>query len=199
MVMAVRLCTEIQRYKVNEDTKSGSTMSLATAVQLSSAIAQLVFIVVVGLGYWYTAKLTQRTVQEMRDQREDMGRPLVVVYEEAEKLPNLELVVKNVGTGPARDISFEFSAPVVASDGFVLSDLPVFRGGLAALAPGSRITCYWDRLDALLPKLREKELADHIRVITRYKDLTGDTPTRLGGTSSPPSTRASCRRLQKSH
>ena len=181
MVMAVRLCTEIQRYKVNEDTKSGSTMSLATAVQLSSAIAQLVFIVVVGLGYWYTAKLTQRTVQEMRDQRaamrdqrEDMGRPLVVVYEEAEKLPNLELVVKNVGTGPARDISFEFSAPVVASDGFVLSDLPVFRGGLAALAPGSRITCYWDRLDALLPKLREKELADHIRVITRYKDLTGD-------------------------
>lgn len=199
MVMAVRLCTEIQRYKVNEDTKSGSTMSLATAVQLSSAIAQLVFIVVVGLGYWYTAKLTQRTVQEMRDQREDMGRPLVVVYEEAEKLPNLELVVKNVGTGPARDISFEFSAPVVASDGFVLSDLPVFRGGLAALAPGSRITCYWDRLDALLPKLREKELADHIRVITRYKDLTGDTPTRLGGTSSPPSTRASCRGLQKSH
>lgn len=199
MVMAVRLCTEIQRYKVNEDTKSGSTMSLATAVQLSSAIAQLVFIVVVGLGYWYTAKLTQRTVQEMRDQREDMGRPLVVVYEEAEKLPNLELVVKNVGTGPARDISFEFSAPVVASDGFVLSDLPVFRGGLAALAPGSRITCYWDRLDALLPKLREKELTDHIRVITRYKDLTGDTPTRLGGTSSPPSTRASCRGLQKSH
>jgi hypothetical protein len=82
--------------------------------------------------------------------------------------------VHNVGSGPARDISFEFSAPIVASDGFVLSDLPAFRGGFAALAPGSRITCYWDRLDALLPKPREKELADHIRVITRIRDLTAD-------------------------
>jgi hypothetical protein len=53
-------------------------MSLATAVQLASAIAQLVFIVVVGLGYWYTARHTQHTIQEMRDQRADMGRPLVV-------------------------------------------------------------------------------------------------------------------------
>lgn len=156
-------------------------MSLETIAQLGSAIAQLVFIVVVGLGYWYTAKLTQRTIQEMRDQRAemrderaDMGRPLVVVYQDAEKLPNIELVVHNVGTGPARDISFEFSAPIVASDGFVLSDLPVFRGGLAALAPGSKITCYWDSLDSLLSMLREKELAAQIKVITRYKDLTGD-------------------------
>jgi hypothetical protein len=150
-------------------------MSLTTIAQLGSAIAQLVFIVVVGLGYWYTFRLSQRTLEELRDQRADMGRPLVVVYENLEKLPNVELVVYNVGSGPARDISFEFSAPVVDSDGFVLSDLPIFRRGLAALAPGSRITCYWDRLDALLFMLREQELADHIRVITRYRDLTGDS------------------------
>jgi hypothetical protein len=103
-----------------------------------------------------------------------MGRPLVVVYENLEKLPHIELVVHNVGSGPARDISFEFSASVVASDGFVLSDLPIFRRGLAALAPGARITCYWDKLDALLLMLKQKELADHIRVVSRYRDLTGD-------------------------
>jgi hypothetical protein len=72
MDMADRMRTGIQSYKFR------STMSLATAVQLASAIAQLVFIVVVGLGYWYTARHTQRTIQEMRDQRADMGRPLVV-------------------------------------------------------------------------------------------------------------------------
>jgi hypothetical protein len=42
-------------------------MSLTTFAQLASAIAQLVFIVVVGLGYWYTARLSQRTLEVLRD------------------------------------------------------------------------------------------------------------------------------------
>src|SRR5215208_6363760 len=119
-----------------------------------------------------------------------LGRPLVVVYEDPEKLPNLNLVVRNVGSGPARSISFEFSAPIESSDGFVLSELPVFAEGMTSLAPGAKLTCYWDDLGDLLSRIEEGKIARHVEVTTHYEDLTG-APTRPPGTSSPTSMRAS--------
>ena len=89
-------------------------------------------------------------------------------------LPNINLVVQNVGSGPARDITFEFSAPIQSSDGFVLSDLNIFQEGASSLAPSTRITCYWDNLENLLPKLESKDgVPEHVEVTTRYKDLSG--------------------------
>lgn len=55
-------------------------MSVSTIAQIASPIAQIIFVVVVGLGYWYTARINHRMIEEMRGQREDMGRPMVVVY-----------------------------------------------------------------------------------------------------------------------
>jgi hypothetical protein len=78
---------------------------------------------------------------------------------------------KNVGQGPAKDISFEFSAPVESSDGFVLSELPFFAEGMTSLAPGAKIGCYWDTLDNLLPLIKEGKIASDITVTVRYKDL----------------------------
>ena len=51
---------------------------------------------------------------------------MITVSEDHESLPNLSLVVQNVGHGPAVSISFSFSAQVESSDGFVLSDLAIF-------------------------------------------------------------------------
>jgi hypothetical protein len=47
------------------------------------------------------------------------GRPLITVSEDYAKVPNINLILQNVGQDPAKDISFEFSAPVQSSDGFV--------------------------------------------------------------------------------
>ncbi len=53
---------------------------------------------------------------------------MITVSEDYESLPNLSLVVQNVvGPGPAKSISFSFSAQVESSNGFVLSDLAIFR------------------------------------------------------------------------
>ncbi len=84
--------------------------------------------------------------------------------------------MRNVSSGPAKDISFEFSAPVESSDGFVVSDLPYFKDGLDFLAPDAdgTVTCYWDRLEDLLPFLKEKGLEGGISVTTRYRDLAGE-------------------------
>jgi hypothetical protein len=51
-------------------------------------------------------------------------------------LPDIKLIVQNVGQRPAEDTSFELSDPVESSDGFVLSDLPFFKEGMAPLGPG---------------------------------------------------------------
>jgi hypothetical protein len=147
-------------------------MDLVTISQIANPILQTVFIAVIGLGYYYTIRATWATVAEMRaEHAAGGGRPLITVSEDYANLPNISLIVQNVGQGPAKDISFEFSEAVESSDGFVLSELPFFSEGLNSLAPGAKIGCYWDTLDNLLPLIKEGKLASDITVTVRYKDL----------------------------
>ena len=147
-------------------------MDLVTISQIANPILQTIFIAVIGLGYYYTVRATWATVAEMRaEHTAGGGRPLITVSEDYANLPNISLIVQNVGGGPAKDISFEFSAPVESSDGLVLSDLPFFAEGLTSLAPGAKIGCYWDTLDNLLPLIKEGRVSSDITVTVRYKDL----------------------------
>jgi hypothetical protein len=147
-------------------------MDLVTISQIANPILQTIFIAVIGLGYYYTVRATWATVAEMRaEHTAGGGRPLITVSEDYANLPNISLIVQNVGGGPAKDISFEFSAPVESSDGLVLSDLPFFAEGLTSLAPGAKIGCYWDTLDNLLPLIKEGKISSDIIVTVRYKDL----------------------------
>ena len=147
-------------------------MDLVTVSQIANPILQTVFILVIGLGYYFSIRTTQAMVQEMRDEHlAGGGRPLITVSEDYANLPNMSLIVQNVGQGPAKDITFEFSAPVEDSSGYVLSDLPFFEEGLTSLAPGAKIGCYWDTLDNLLPLIKEGKIASDITVTVYYKDL----------------------------
>lgn len=102
-----------------------------------------------------------------------MGRPMVIVRTGVNSLPQVDLVVQNVGPGPAKGVCFGFSAPLEASDGSVLSELSVFGRGLSPLEPGAKIVCYRDDLGDLLSHLRtDSATADHVTV--RYTDLTGN-------------------------
>jgi hypothetical protein len=103
-----------------------------------------------------------------------MGRPLVIVQEDYENLSELDVAIRYVSEGAARDIKFELSTPIESSNGFVISDLPYFKYGLDFLPPNGEITCYWDELDSLLPFLESKGLQNGIHVTTRYRDLSGD-------------------------
>lgn len=147
-------------------------MDLVSIAQVVNPILQTVFIVVIGLGYFYTIRATQTMVQEMRTEHTaGGGRPLVTVTENYANLPDMSIIVQNVGQGPAKDITFEFSEPIQSSDGQVLSDLPFFAEGLTSLAPEAAIGCYWDSLDNLLPAIKEGRVASDITVTVRYKDL----------------------------
>ena len=149
-------------------------MDIATLAQVATSVTNLLFVIVLAVGYYFTWRVSQTTLQEMRAQRTAMGRPLVIVQEDYDSLPELDVAIRNVSEGAARDIQFEFSAPLESSNGFVVSDLPYFKYGLDFLPPHGEITCYWDELGSLLPFLESKDLQNGIHVTVRYRDLSGD-------------------------
>jgi hypothetical protein len=148
-------------------------VDIVTLAQIVTSVTNTLFVVVLAAGYYYTWRVSQNTLQEMQAQRTSMGRPLVIVQEDYENLPELDVAIRNVSEGAARDIEFEFSVPIESSNGFVISDLPYFKYGLDFLPPNGEITCYWDELDSLLPFLESKGLQNGIHVIARYRDLSG--------------------------
>jgi hypothetical protein len=149
-------------------------VDIVTLAQVVTSVTNLLFVIVLAGGYYFTWRVSQTTLEEMRAQRTAMGRPLVIV-EDYESLPELDVAIRNVSEGAARDIEFDFSVPLESSNGFVVSDLPYFKYGLDFLPPNGEITCYWDELDSLLPFLQSKDLQNGIHVTVRYKDLTGDS------------------------
>ena len=148
-------------------------MDIVSLAQVVTSVTNLLFVVVLAVGYYFTWRVSQTTLQEMRSQRTAMGRPLVIVQEDYESLPELDVAIRNVSEGAARDIQFQFSAPIESSNGFVVSDLPYFKYGLDFLPPQGEITCYWDELDSLLPYLESKNLQNGIHVTVKYRDLSG--------------------------
>lgn len=125
--------------------------------------------------YRQMVKVYDRMLHVTEAQRTAMGRPQVIVDDDYARLPEVDIVVRNMSEGAAKEISFEFSAPVQSSDGTIVSELSYFRDGLDFLAPGAEISCYWDHLDSLLPLLKENGLEGGITVTTRYKDLAGES------------------------
>jgi hypothetical protein len=148
-------------------------LDIVSLAQVVTSVTNLLFVVVLAVGYYFTWQVSQTTLQEMRSQRTAMGRPLVIVQEDYESLPELDVAIRNVSEGAARDIEFQFSAPIESSNGFVVSDLPYFKYGLDFLPPQGEITCYWDELDSLLPYLESKNLQNGIHVTVKYRDLSG--------------------------
>lgn len=148
-------------------------MDAVTIAQITNPIIQTVFMVVIGLGYYYTTRAIRSQVDEMVRESTTGGRPLIIVSEDYENLPTVNLIIQNVGSGPAKNITFRFSAPVESSDGYVLSDLAIFQEGITSLAPQARIVCYWDELGNLQPLFREGRLERHIRVTVEYEDIAG--------------------------
>lgn len=150
-------------------------MDLQTLSSIASPLSNVLLGLVFAVGYYLIIRLYRETVGEMREERLSGGRPQVIVQADYSRLPEVELAVRNVAGGAAKDIKFEFSDRIESSDGYVVTDLPYFQYGLDFLEPGGEITCYWDSLEQIIPRLRERGLDDGILVTTSYKSL-GGTP-----------------------
>jgi hypothetical protein len=90
-------------------------------------------------------------------------------------LPEVNVAVRNFTRAPAKDVSFEFSAPMEDPNGIILSELPYLKEGLRFLEPESNISRPWGHLRDLALLLRARGLEEGIKVTTRYTDLMGES------------------------
>ena len=81
-------------------------MDLATAAQLLSSTATLI----VAAGILYQGR-------EARKARDDEDRPQIIVDADYTGRFTTNIVVRNIGHGMAKNITFEFSAPLEARAG----------------------------------------------------------------------------------
>jgi hypothetical protein len=154
-----------------------ATAGVASAddlAQLITAITTVFYAGVFALGYYLMIQSNQETLKEMREQRLSGGRPQVIVEARYSRFPKVDLTVRNITGSVAKDITFDFSAPIEDSRGFVISELPYFREGINFLGPGEEIACTWDDLEPLIASLRKRGLNKGITVTISYKDLAGE-------------------------
>lgn len=123
-------------------------------------------------------------IRQSKEERTAGGRPTVVVSADYGRLPGIGPGMRNSNEELARDLSCEFSAPVVVPDGFVASDLPYPKKGLPFLEPEGEIGPPWGLLREVASGLRERGIEGGIRMTTRHDDLAGE-PSSTGWTLGP--------------
>lgn len=94
----------------------------------------------------------------------------------------VDIMIKNVGRGAAKDIRFEFSGPLPTRLGMFpgkdLADLreePIFRDGLDYIAADAEIRMIWDGSVGFWQFLKEQGVDEGIRVTSSFKSLN-DNP-----------------------
>jgi hypothetical protein len=150
-------------------------VDLQSIFQDVATVANILNVFILGIGYFLMVRLYRKWVRQSQEVHAAGGRPQVVVSADYSRLPGVSLVVRNFGKAPAKDVTFEFSAPVEDSSGLVISDLPYFRKGLDFMEPEGRLARPWDHLPDLVAMMRKRGLEDGITVTTRYRDLAGES------------------------
>jgi hypothetical protein len=72
--------------------------------QIVTAITTAFYAGVFAIGYCLLIKGNRQTLTEMREQRISGGRPQVIIQARYDRLPMVDLVVRNFGAGVAKDI-----------------------------------------------------------------------------------------------
>jgi len=132
-------------------------------------------------GTFILAGLAYSQVREMRAARIAQERPQVIVDVDHSKPPYVYVVLRNIGQGAAKDITFDFSAPMEipegASNPYVVpvNEQGYFERGMDFLAPGAELSTLWGSMRTLAPLLREQGLEDGVRATSRYESLTGQS------------------------
>jgi hypothetical protein len=124
-------------------------MNVIEEINKNAGFISLVFSLVVTVATVVTAWLNARLVSETRRMREAQTEPAMqVTYRGRENfLGYPDIVVRNIGMGPARDIRFEVSADIPSGDVNdavdSLNKLACFSNGLAYLGPGQEFSSFW--------------------------------------------------------
>jgi hypothetical protein len=139
-------------------------MDIAVFAQLLSSLGTLV----VACGILYQGR-------QARKARDDQDRPQIIVDADYTGRFTTNIVVRNIGHGMAKNITFEFSAPLQSTDGWDITELPYFKHGINFMAPQTDIASVWDSYQNVVQNLKEKDLTEGITITSRYEDRNGES------------------------
>lgn len=138
-------------------------MDIAVLAQVLSSLAT--FVVAAGILY---------QGREARRARDDEDRPQIIVDADYTGRFTTNMVVRNIGHGTAKNITFEFSAPLQSTSGYDVTELPYFRNGINFMAPQTDLPAVWDSYQNVVRNLREKGLTEGITSTSHYEDRQGE-------------------------
>lgn len=104
------------------------------------------------------------TIQEMRRERLERSQPLILVDFEVTNSQFVYWVVRNVGGGMARNLTFLFTPVPVRQNGQLLTALPFFQKPLSILAPGAEVR----QLLGSYPKMMEQKVPMTFKAGVKY-------------------------------
>ncbi len=142
-------------------------MRLVDIVAVAQIVSSLAILIVA------TAVLFQ--TREQRKARDDQDRPQIIVDADYTGRFTANIVVRNIGSGMARNITFEFSAPIESTSGWDITELPYFKHGLNFMAPHTDIASVWDSYQNVVRTLRDKSLRKGITITSKYEDRQGES------------------------
>lgn len=114
-----------------------------------------------------------RQLAHAKDLRNAQTRPFVVIDLGSSRQGFFDLVVTNIGSTMARDVTFEFNPPMVTSKKYMdIYELKAFEEGISTLPPGKEFRTLLD----FGPPRYEEKLPDVYRVKVNYRGDPGDRP-----------------------
>ncbi len=138
-------------------------MDIAILAQVLSSLAT--FVVAAGILY---------QGREARRARNDEDRPQIIVDADYTGRFTTNIVVRNIGHGVARNITFAFSAPLESTSGYDITELPYFQNGINFMAPQTSLPAVWDSYQNVVANLRDKGLTEGITITSYYEDRQGE-------------------------
>lgn len=90
------------------------------------------------------------TIQEMRHERLERSQPSIFIDFEVTNSQFVYWVVRNTGSGPARNLTFAFTPTPINHNGQPLTILPFFQHPLSILAPNAEVR----QLIGFYPKMK---------------------------------------------
>jgi hypothetical protein len=138
-------------------------MDIAVLAQLLSSLGTLV----VAAGILYQGR-------EARRARNDEDRPQIIVDADYTGRFTTNIVVRNIGHGTAKNITFGFSAPLETTSGRDITELPYFKYGINFMAPQTDLPAVWDSYQNVVQNMRDKGLTEGITITSYYEDRQGE-------------------------
>jgi len=138
-------------------------------------VETLTFVVMIFyvIATWRMATASNESVREMKETREQEFSPYVVVYFYIpEKQTDIELVIKNVGRMPAKNVKFTFNPPLVTSEPEITNFVSNFiKNGIEFLPPNYEIKTFVDITFAYFDEKKKFPLT--YEAIVSWTDVKG--------------------------